>query len=64
MSIYRVVYRSMTAFYGPAFIEAESASEAKRKFGKGAFTRDEMALMDARPVSLDEMKRALESHEP
>lgn len=59
--IYRVTYQSMTAFYGPSFIEAEDEYEAKRKFAKGAFSQGEMTLIKARPVSSDEMRRALAS---
>jgi hypothetical protein len=57
--IFRVTYQSMTAFYGPSFIEAEDEYQAKRKFARGAFSQGEMALIKARPVSADEMRRAL-----
>lgn len=58
--IYRVKYSSMSASYGPHYIEAESAYEAKRKFcNNGTFSRGEMALMIATPVSADEIRHAL-----
>jgi hypothetical protein len=55
MSIYRVTYRSLTAFYGPKFIEADSAAEAKRKFAKGAFSQDEMVLIEAKPATVNDV---------
>ena len=61
--IYRVRYQSMTTTYGPTFIEADSETDAKRKFAKGAFTSGEMALISAQPVSADEMIRALRDAE-
>lgn len=57
--IYRVRYQSMTAHYGPAFIEADSELEARRKFGGGAFSQNEMGLISAEPVSSEEIRRAL-----
>lgn len=59
MKLYRVTYQSMTAFYGPDFIEAESAEEAREKFGKGAFSAGERCLIRATPVSADEVRAAL-----
>lgn len=56
--IYRVTYQSMTAFYGPRFIEAEDEHQAKRIFANGAFSKGEMTLIRAVPVSLDEALRA------
>jgi hypothetical protein len=58
--LYRVSYGSMTAHYGPSFIEAESEYEARRKFAGTAFSRDEMGCITARPVSSDEVRRALQ----
>lgn len=58
--IYRVRYSSLTASYGPSYIEADSERDAKLKFAKGAFTKGEMALMTATPVSAYEIRRALE----
>ena len=58
--IFRVTYQSMTAFYGPTFIEAESEGEARRKFAGNAFSKGEMTLIKARPVSLQEAMRARE----
>ena len=57
--IYRVTYSSMTAFYGPDFIEADSAEEARSKFGQGAFSQSERQLIRAIPVSASEMRAAL-----
>jgi hypothetical protein len=57
---YRVTYQSMTAFYGPSIIEADSEYEAKRKFcNNGTFSQGEMACMRARPVSSKEIANAL-----
>lgn len=61
MPMFRVSYHSMTATYGPSYIEADDAHEAKRKFAKGAFSAGEMSLIKARPVSADEIRRALET---
>lgn len=61
--IYRVTYQSMTAFYGPSFVEADSEYEARRKFAGSAFSAGEMALIKARPVSSVEMQRALRERE-
>lgn len=60
MTIYRVRYSSMTASYGPSYIEAESVHEAKRKFAKGAFSQGEMTLITATPVSLKDAISAIE----
>jgi hypothetical protein len=57
--IYRVRYQSMTATYGPSYIEADDEYEAKRKFARGAFSQGEMSLISARPVSSEEMRRVL-----
>jgi hypothetical protein len=59
MGIYSVRYQSMYASYGPSFIEADSEIEARRKFAGSAFSKNEMLLITARPVSINEMKRAL-----
>ena len=61
--IYRVRYSSMTAGYGPSFIEADSPYEAKRKFAKGAFSAGEMTLITAIPVSSSEIADALNQAE-
>ena len=61
--IYRVTYQSMTAFYGPSYIEAEDAYDAKRKFAKGAFSKGEMSLISAQPVSASEVAAALRSRD-
>lgn len=57
--IFRVTYQSMTAFYGPSFIEADDAEEAKRKFARGAFSKGEMSLITAREVSARELAAAM-----
>lgn len=57
--IYRVTYSSMTAHYGPSFIEAASEYEARRKFAGTAFSKGEMSLIKATAVSATEIKRAL-----
>lgn len=65
MSIYRVTYQSMTAFYGPTFIEAESADEARTKFNaKGAFSRSEAGLIRAVRITLADYERAIEESRP
>ena len=62
--IYRVTYQSMTAFYGPKFIEAEDEQDAKRKFNAGgAFSQREMSLITARPSSLKEAMQAAREDE-
>lgn len=63
MAIYRVTYQSMTAFYGPKFVEADDADEARRKFAGTAFSADEIGLIRAREVSAAELKRALAESE-
>jgi hypothetical protein len=58
--IYKVSYGSMTAHYGPSYIEADSEQEAKIRFGGSAFSSGERSVcMSARPISLDEMKREI-----
>jgi len=60
MPIYKVSYGSMTATYGPSFIEAGSPEEAKMKFGGAAFSSGERAVcMSAREVSAREISEAL-----
>jgi len=54
MAIYRVFYQSMTARYGPRFIEAETEHEARRKFAGTAFSRREYPLIHVRRASLNE----------
>lgn len=61
--IFRVRYSSMTASYGPSYVEADSEQEAKLKFARGAFSQGEMALITARPVSEREMLQALRDSE-
>lgn len=59
MSIYRVFYGSMTAHYGPHFVEASSEEEARRKFARTAFSDREMPLIHATLVSEADARRAL-----
>lgn len=61
--MYRVTYQSMTAFYGPSFIEADSEYEARKKFGRGAFSESERSLIKARPVSASEVAAALRAEQ-
>jgi hypothetical protein len=61
MSIYRVTYASMTASYGPSFIEADSEQIAKRKFAGSAFSAGETGCITAREVSTREMQQALQA---
>lgn len=63
MTMYRVKYQSMSALYGPKFIEADSEYEAKRKFAGTSFSRDEMGLITAREVSSEEIAAALRESE-
>ena len=58
---YRVIYQSMTAFYGPSFIDAESEYEARRRFAGTAFSQSEMSLIKATPVSASDIQRALQA---
>jgi hypothetical protein len=57
--IFKVYYQSMSAFYGPTYVEAESAIEAKNKFAGTAFRREEFSLIHAIPISFQQMKREL-----
>ena len=59
MPMYSVSYGSMTAHYGPSFIEADSEYEARTKFRGTAFSQREMALISARQVSAQEIASAL-----
>lgn len=55
MPIYKVTYGSMSATYGPSFIEAETPEEAKMKFGGTAFSAGEQAIcMTAYEVKIAE----------
>lgn len=62
MAIYKVTYRSMTASYGPRYIEADDEYEAKQKFAGTAFSRNEIGLMHARELSSSEIKSALDKN--
>lgn len=53
--IYKVQYSSMTARYGPSYIEANSEEEARLKFAGTSFSRDELSLISARPISVKEI---------
>ncbi len=64
MGIYRVTYQSMTAFYGPAFIEADDEDEARRLFAaKGSFSKREMSLIKARIASIRDVQQAAQEKE-
>jgi hypothetical protein len=63
MAIYRVEYASMTARYGPSYIEADDEWTAKRRFAGTAFGAGEMGCISAREVSSEEVRRALASRE-
>jgi hypothetical protein len=59
MAIYKVSYGSMTATYGPSFIEADSPEQAKRKFGSCFSDGERAVCMTAREVSTREIQQAL-----
>ena len=59
MPLYKVTYKSTTAYYGPSYIQAGSEFEARRKFAGTAFSQGEMALITATPVTDEEAARAL-----
>lgn len=54
MSIFKVSYSSITAHYGPRFVEADDEYQAKRIFANGAFSESEIRMMTARRVSIKE----------
>ena len=56
---YKVYYQSMTAFYGPKIVEAESEREAKKIFGGNAVMPGEFGCIKAQPVSDREVLRKL-----
>jgi hypothetical protein len=59
MAIYKVFYGSMTATYGPSFIEADSPEQAKRRFGSCFSDGERAVCMTAREVSAREIQQAL-----
>jgi len=59
MPFFKVSYNSMTASYAPKVIEANSESEAKRKFAGNAFSSDEMGLISAKQMSSQEIMDAI-----
>lgn len=63
MPIYKVTYQSMSAFYGPSFVEANDEYSAKKKFAGNAFSQSEFGLIKARECSLKEMRQAMSSRE-
>ena len=63
MPFFRVTYQSMTAFYGPSFIEADSEYEARRKFAGSAFSQGEMSLIKATSLTAAEIRSALNMRE-
>ena len=63
MAIYKVTYGSMTATYGPSYVEADSPEQAKRLFGS-CFSEGERAVcMTAREVSEREIREALHNRD-
>lgn len=63
MAIYKVTYGSMTATYGPSFIEADSPEEAKLRFGSCFSDVERTVCMTAREVSTREIQQALYNKE-
>ena len=59
MAIYKVFYGSMTATYGPSYIEADSPEQAKRMFGSCFSDGERAVCMTAREVSEREIRQAL-----
>jgi hypothetical protein len=59
MPIYKVSYHSMTASYGPGYVQADSELEAKIKWAGGAFSQSEMGLISAVVVNDREIIEAL-----
>lgn len=59
MPMYSVSYSSMSAHYGPSFVEADSEYEARVKFRGTAFSQNEMGCISAREVSAREIASAL-----
>lgn len=60
MRIFAVSYHSMTASYGPSYIQASSPEEARRLFAvRGGFSRSEQGLIKVREVSGREVLAAL-----
>jgi hypothetical protein len=57
--IYRVEYRSMTANYGPNYVEAKNELEAKIKWSQSAFRGSELGLISATPLSDKEIIRLI-----
>lgn len=59
MALFKVSYSSMTAHYGPSYIEAEDEYEAKRKFGN-CFSDGERAIcMTAREITPKQAAREM-----
>jgi hypothetical protein len=56
MTIFKVSYSSLTAHYGPRFIDAEDEREAKRIFAGGAFSEGEMTMITAREATIKEIQ--------
>jgi len=59
MAIYKVIYGSMTAIYGPSFIEADSQEEAKIKFGSCFSDSERAGCMTARELTKREIQQTL-----
>lgn len=58
--LYRVTYKSMTAFYGPNYIEADDEHQARRIFAGSAFSPNEYGLINVRESSVQEMRREIQ----
>lgn len=58
--LYRVTYKSMSAFYGPNYIEADSEAQAKKIFAGSAFSPNEYGLINVRESSVQEMRREMQ----
>jgi len=59
MPIYSVSYGSMSASFGPYYITATTALEARNLFRGTTYTSAELPLITAREVSATEIIRAL-----
>ena len=59
MPFFKVTYQSMTAFYS-SIIEASDEYQARILFKGSAFSENEMSLIRAKQLSLQELKRELQ----
>ena len=58
MAFYRVTYGGMTARYS-GIVEADDEYSAKMKFAGNAFSKGEMSLINARQLSLAEIRNSM-----